>query len=227
MTAKRTIALAIAAIALVCVVGVSMSLRSSFSTLSTLGSNAPMPGSAPRRLTSSGLAQEPSGVASATPADTASTSRGDIAEELEEVWDCIGARDFICASMILSRLRATNDLTDPERGQVLYAAAALEVAQGNRNEAIRILEGQMSAIADLSDEFRGRMKGILASLYFWERRFAEALEAVDAALALAPQDSLVDLRKTVVAELLDSSANHSDRSSRDQRSLILLDQVVE
>jgi tetratricopeptide (TPR) repeat protein len=160
-------------------------------------------------------------------ADHFSTLRGEMAEGLEEAWGCLRTENFPCSRVILNRLNGIRDLNSLERAQILHVAAALEAAQGRREEAIRILRDQIPALVDLSNEFLARTQGMLAGIYFVEGRYRDALDVVEAAIELSPNDSLVQMRDNIITARSLRSRDRLGESSIDQRNFILLDEVVE
>ena len=227
MGAKRIVATTIAATIVGWLIAVSLSLRDSLSELTEFESHVTPPVAA--RVEP--LPVEPLHVqtieASGSTAVHSSTLREEVSNGLTEAWDCFRAENLACSSVSLNRLNSMRDLTDLERAQIIHITAALEAAIGKRNEAIRILRDQIPVLADLPDEFRAQMQGILASLYFGERRYREALDMVDSALELSPNDSLVRFREAIITVRSLRSRERLGEASIGQQDLILLNEIVE
>lgn len=228
MRTKRIIATTVSAIVLAWLVAVSLSLHESVSELTVLGSGPIPSGFAVRPLPAEAdQAQVQTAEESGTDAEDASTLREEVSAGLDEAWDCFRAEDFSCSRVNLNRLNGIRDLNGLESAQILYVAAALEAARGRREEAIRILRDQIPALADVSNEFQARMQGILAGIHFRDGHYREALDAVDGALELAPNDSLTQMRDRIITARSLRSRDRLGERSIDQENLILLNEVIE
>ena len=225
MTRRRAIAIGLLLVVIWMFVA-SHGLRTSLSTIAELGESAGRAEPSAPLSDAPTAAQSRADASGATPDETP-VLRESISAGLKEAWGCLGEKNFRCASGIVGRLSALDDLTDFETAQLLTSEAGIQAAQNKRTVAIHILRDRVLTIPDLSDEYYGRTYGILASLYFALGRYREAIDAIDRSQEFTPEPSLSGLREQSVAALLDAPAVGPDRSSVDQRNLILLNETIE
>jgi hypothetical protein len=123
--------------------------------------------------------------------------RGATYTRLKDAQACLLENDYDCAKAVLNEIQADYDLNVYEKLQVLSFWGYLHSLQNEYRLAIKAYE----EILTLGDIAQGVVPGTwraLASLYFHEARYEEALDAIDKVCSFQRCDLALRLRERIV-----------------------------